>query len=202
MENGIIMIAEGIIIIALVIFHRNQDKFNKAKLGLLFKLTSPEQSTRFYSLDIERLQKEKFNVINQLGGNLKWCLKERINDWSLFNLGRYDLDIDQIKNEKKRQIIKFWFIDALGDIPAKKFAEIFTKNIEQNLRVDNSSYYKHIERGKELIFSAITGRGLASSFYSELSAGIELILKRPDLTEDEKIIISAELINAKKIVKP
>lgn len=202
MENGIIMIIAGITIIALVIFYENRIKFYKAKLSLLFKLTSPEQSTRFYFLDIERLQEEKFKVINQLGGSLKWCLKERINDWSLFNLGRYDLEIDQIKNEDKRQIIKFWFIDALGDIPAKKFAEMFIKNIEQNLRVDISSYYKSIERGKELIFSAINGRNLASSFYPELSAGIELLLKRPDLVENDKIIISAELINIKKIVKP
>jgi len=195
------MIVQGIAIIALIIFYENEVKFNKAKLRFILKLTSPEQSTRFYFLDTERLQEEKLNVINQLGINLKCCLKEKFNDSSLDHLGRYDLDIDQIKNEKKRQIIKFWLIEALGEIPAKKFAEMFIKNIEQNLRADNHAHHRNIARGKELIFSAIDGRNLANSFYPELSIGIKLLLKRPNLIEEEKIIITAELINVEKIVK-
>lgn len=202
MENGIIMVVEGIIIIIMVLANWKKTTIMDRHIKLLSDISDSNSGLGTEALSTVNIKKIPIKVLNQSERHIQEYYKRLITDWwSLVDVGTYCKELDQLQDEKKRNFLMSILTQAANDVSLEVYVAMFIKNIIGNINANNRIFYGKIEVGKEFIIKIILNKS-AHNFYKKLSTDIDSLLTvNNGFTGEELVIIQSESIQIKKMLQ-
>lgn len=139
-------------------------------------------------------------IIQRLSQIMVQSYKKFIPKWALACFGIFLEELDLVKDQEKKDLIKNTFIYALGSLDAKILADIITNH----LKVEGDFDEPNAKNGLLLIVSIILKSGnagqLATCFNRELEANIKIMLNSPETKDEDKYLIHAGWIKIEKML--
>lgn len=208
MKELLIILALGELIFIFYLLSRNKKSKSalESKLNFLLNITCAQELVAENALSFKRMEKTSSKNIIELKDYIKSCYERTISRWNLNRFGEHILNLSQLTDDYKKEILLSLLKTSVEKIEPEKLAEIYISYISSMPICYCQSETIIIEHGRGLILRSVLKDGNPSDrvrlFIEKLSNGVEYLAREKlDCSEDLKVIINAEFIRVQEILK-